>query len=77
MIRGVMANLRYRASTRRTMGQALLALITLARYSDLEFEWGPANVDAIMKTGLVVTGPDLTRVREVLSSVTGLAETEA
>jgi hypothetical protein len=68
---------RFRADTSFSYAQAVIALTELAHDSAEEFDFGPLDAAGMLRGGLTVTGPDLTRVTETLAGVPGLAEWEA
>ena len=65
---------RYRAESRFTYANALFELVTHARRSGDDFSFGPAELGALERNGLTVSGPDLAAVRKVLAKIPGLAE---
>lgn len=72
-----MASLRYRADTPATYAQALLALVIYARDSDDEFTFGPLRLADAVRSGIDVTGPDLSSVSVTLAAISGLTATDA
>ncbi len=72
-----MASQRYRADTPATYAQALIALIGLARDSDLDFRFGPLRLADAVRSGIDVTGEDLSLVSVTLSAVSGLTPAES
>ena len=60
----------------RVYARALLELATYARTHKDDFSLGPLDLSALEHQGLIVTGPDLTGVREMLSTIPGLVQEE-
>lgn len=69
--------LRFRGDMPLAYGQAIIALTAYAREHPEEFEFGPLDLAAMRRSGLVVTGPDLEGVTEVLAGIPGLVEVPA
>jgi hypothetical protein len=70
--------LRYRAVSRISYAQALLALVQCARHHPgPDFEFGPLDLSALESSGLTVSGPDLSAVTDCLDRTPGLVEVPA
>ena len=69
--------LRFRADMPLAYATAVIRLVEYARESNDDFEFGPLELAALKHTGLVVTGPDLNGVAELLAGIPGLAEKDA
>lgn len=73
-----MITLRFRALQRYSYAQALLALFDLARaHTSPPFSFGPMELTSLEQRGLLVSGPDLSSVREALGKVPGVVEVPA
>lgn len=73
-----MPTLRFRALQRYSYAQTLLALTDLARaHTSPPFEYGPMELSSLERSGLLVTGPDLTSVSQALAKVPGVIEVPA
>lgn len=73
-----MTTVRYRALSRYTMAQALLALTDYARvHPQPPFAFGPLDLQAITAIGLTVSGEDLTGPQTVLAAIPELVEVPA
>lgn len=69
---------RFRSRQRFVYARSLLALTELARtWTGPPFTFGPASVDGMEQQGLVVSGPDISQVLELLGKDPGLVEVEA
>ena len=72
------SSLRYRASGHIPYALALVALVRHARtHPHPDFQFGPLDLRALDHQGLVISGPDLSAVSEVMSEVPGLIEVPA
>lgn len=70
--------IRYRALTRVSYAHAYIAVIVYARdHPEPDFAFGPLDLSAVEQSGLVLSGPDLEGVVEVLAKVPGLIEVPA
>jgi hypothetical protein len=70
--------LRYRALQRYSYARALLALTELARSSPgPAFSFGPMDLGALERNGMVVTGDDLAAVQQALTAVPGVVQVPA
>lgn len=73
-----MTTARYRALSRYTMAQALLALTDYARdHPQPSFTYGPLDLQALTTIGLTVSGEDLTGPQTVLAAIPALIEVPA
>lgn len=73
-----MSTVRYRALSRYTMAQALLALTDYARdHPQPSFSFGPLDLEALVAVGLRVSGEDLTGPQTVLAAIPALIEVPA
>lgn len=69
---------RYRALSRVSYAHAFLAVIDYAReHPEPDFAFGPLDLSAVEQSGLLLSGPDLQGVVEVLAKVPGLIEVPA
>ena len=68
--------IRYRAATTIPYARAVVALTEYARTSGLDFEFGPMDLEAMVLSGLAVTGPDLDELARFLNQVPGLLESD-
>jgi hypothetical protein len=71
------STVRFRADMPFAYAQAVLLVTEYARGHSAEFEFGPLELGALKRTGLVVTGPDLEGVTELLAGTPGLVEVPA
>lgn len=69
--------LRFRGDMPMAYAQALVKLTRYAREHDDEFDFGPLDLASMRRSGLVVSGPDLSGVAAVLSGIPGLVEVPA
>ncbi len=70
--------LRWRGLYRYIYAKALVALTEHARENpEPEFSFGPMDLRALVSQGLVVTGSDLTAVRDILDGIHGLSQVPA
>lgn len=70
--------LRFRALQRYSYARALLALTELARNNPgPAFSFGPMELGSLERSGLTVSGPDLTSVSQALAKVPGVVEVPA
>lgn len=73
-----MTTLRYRSLHRYSMARALEALVDLARTDpDPPFTFGPLDLAAVERNGLLVSGEDLSMVQAALAAIPGLTEVPA
>lgn len=73
-----MSTLRYRALQRYSAARALLALVEASRQQDVPpFSFGPMDLHALERNGLVVTGDDLAVPAAALATVPGVVEVPA
>lgn len=68
---------RFRADSPLSYSLAILQLVEHARGTSGDYEFGPLTLEGLTTHGLVVTGPDLEEVEELLAGVPGLVESEA
>lgn len=69
--------IRFRGDMPLAYAYAVILLTEHARTSGEEFDFGPLDQAAMRRSGLVVTGPDLTGVTEVLAGLPGLVRADA
>jgi hypothetical protein len=55
---------------------ALVLLMEYSRQSRDRFEFGPWDLQALEDHGLVVSGPDVSGARKILSEIPGLYESD-
>lgn len=67
---------RYRGDSPTALVDGLLRVVKFARATADDFRFGPTRIDALLRDGLEIHGPDLAGVMEVLSTVPGLAHTD-
>jgi hypothetical protein len=63
---------RYWAPSRLVYARALVALVEHARASSDDYTFGPLELAELARHGLVVSGPHMASVAQVLREVTGL-----
>jgi hypothetical protein len=74
----VMPTIRYRATTNIPYAMGIVELFRYARAHPVpDFTFGPFDLKALESQGLLVSGPDLTGVADLLEGVPGLAEVPA
>lgn len=68
--------IRFRSDTPEALVAGIESLMQLARSrTDLNFSFGPLSLDALIRDGLVVHGPDEDAAGKALTKISGLAET--
>ena len=68
---------RFRADSPLSYSLAVISLVEHARSTQQEFTFGPLTVEGLTQGGLVVTGPDLGEVEELLAGIPGLVASDA
>lgn len=68
---------RYRADSALAYSLAVITLVEHARATKADFEFGPLTIEGLAETGLVVTGPDLEEVEQLLAGIPGLVASDA
>lgn len=72
------SSLRYRAATHISYALALIALVRYARvHPEPDFQFGPLNLEALDKQGLVISGVELSDVSDLMEGIEGLTEVPA
>jgi hypothetical protein len=72
------SSIRYRAYSNVVYGKAFEVIIRYARaHPEPDFSFGPLDLRAVENGGLVLSGPDLAGISDVLDEVTGLVRVDA